>query len=214
MPFSFPSPLYAILDVEVATLRGLAPLTVVDAWLSGGARLLQLRAKTVGTGALLELADEIAARSRQAGARFIVNDRVDVALMAAADGVHIGQTDLPPRDVRALLPSPTWIGYSTHSIAQIESGLGEPVDYVAFGPVFATSTKSEADPVVGLDQLAEAAARASRAGLPLVAIGGITLERVSDVLAAGASAVAVISDLLVGDPAARAREYLSVLKRR
>ena len=213
MPFSLPSPLYAILDVEVATLRGLAPVAVVDAWLSGGVRLLQLRAKTLTGGPLLQLSEQIAARCRAAGARFIVNDRVDVTLMSAADGVHIGQTDLAPRDVRALLPPPGWIGYSTHSIAQIESALNEPVDYLAFGPVFSTSSKAQADPVVGLAQLGEAAARAARAGLPLVAIGGITLERVSDVMAAGASAVAVISDLLTGNPASRAREYLAVLSR-
>ena len=88
MPFQFPSPLYAILDVELATARGVEPLSIVDAWLSAGVRLLQLRAKTLGTGALLALADRMAARCNESSARFIVNDRVDVAMMAGADGVH------------------------------------------------------------------------------------------------------------------------------
>jgi thiamine-phosphate pyrophosphorylase len=208
MSLVLPSPLYAILDVDIAAARGLAPLAIVEAWLSAGVRLIQLRAKSIPTGALLDLADQIAARCREAGARFIVNDRADVAVMAAADGVHVGQTDLAPRHVRAWLPPTSWIGYSTHTLEQMASAISEPVDYLAFGPVFSTSSKLEPDPVVGLGWLAEAARRASSAGLPLVAIGGITLERVGDVMAAGASAIAVISDLLSGDPGARAREYL------
>ena len=109
-----------------------------------------------------------------------------------------------------MLPAPGWIGSSTHSMEQLELAVSEPVDYIAFGPVFSTSSKQQPDPVVGLDGLARAAARASAAGLPLVAIGGITLERAPDVLAAGAASVAVISDLLAGDWRRRVASYLSV----
>lgn len=204
--------LYAILDVEVATARGLTPLSVVEAWLSAGVRLIQLRAKTLPTGAMVGLADQVAACCRQSGARFIVNDRVDVALMTGADGVHVGQTDVPPRRARAMMPPPRWIGYSTHSLDQVELGVHAPVDYLAFGPVFSTASKLTPGPLVGLDGLARAAARASVAALPLVAIGGITLDRLPDVIAAGASAVAVISDLLTGECGLRARRFLDVLE--
>jgi thiamine-phosphate pyrophosphorylase len=161
---------------------------------------------------MVALADQVAACCRQSGARFIVNDRVDVALMTGADGVHVGQTDVPPRRARAMMPPPGWIGYSTHSLAQIELGTHEPVDYLAFGPVFPTASKLDPAPFVGLDGLARAAARASDAALPLVAIGGITLDRVPEVVASGASAVAVISDLLTGECGSRARRFLDVLE--
>ena len=178
--------LYAILDVEIATARGLAPLSVVEAWLSAGVRLIQLRAKTLPTGAMVALADQVAACCRQSGARFIVNDRVDVALMTGADGVHVGQTDVPPRRARAMMPPPRWIGYSTHSLRPGRAGRTRAGRLPGVRPRLSHREQiGRPDPLVGLDGLARAAARASDAALPLVAIGGITLDRVPEIVACG-----------------------------
>jgi thiamine-phosphate pyrophosphorylase len=211
MPFAFPSPLYAILDIDVLNAQGRDPLRVLDAWLDAGVRLVQLRAKTTPSGRFLELADAMAGRSRAAGARFIVNDRADIAAMAGADGVHLGQDDMPASAVRPLLGQAAWIGLSTHSEAQLAAGVQAPVTYLAIGPVFATATKARPDPCVGLEGVASAAAYGRRAGLPIVAIGGITLATARAVLDAGADAVAVIGDLLIGDAAARARAFLAIV---
>ncbi len=153
----------------------------------------------------------MAGRCRAAGARFIMNDRADLAAMAGADGVHVGQDDLPPGAVRSLVGEAAWVGLSTHTDVQIEAGCLEPVTYLAIGPVFATATKDRPDPCVALDGVGRAAARTHRAAIPLVAIGGITLATAPAVLNAGADAVAVISDLLAGDPADRARSFLQTL---
>ncbi len=204
-----PSALYAILDVESTRSAGLAPLDLLEAWLDAGVRLVQVRAKNAPGGELLSLADAMVRRCRDAGAALIVNDRADVALMASADGVHVGQTDLPPSAVRALMGSGRWIGFSTHDDAQAAAARDEPIGYLAMGPVFATSTKHGADPPVGLEGIRRAAAVARADGRPLVAIGGITLASVPAIRAAGADAVAVVSDLLVGDPGGRARALLA-----
>ena len=136
----------------------------------------------------------------------IVNDRVDLALLSAASGVHVGQEDLPPSVVRTLLGPDAVVGYSTHTVDQIERAAGEPVSYIAIGPVFGTRTKDTGYSAVGLDLVTEAVKRAS--GRPVVAIGGITLATAPDVWNAGASAVAVITDLLVGgDPRGRVASY-------
>jgi thiamine-phosphate pyrophosphorylase len=132
---------------------------------------------------------------------------VDVAAICGAGGVHVGQEDLPPADARALLGPGAIVGFSTHSPAQVAAALGQPISYVAVGPVFGTQTKATGYDAVGLDLVAHAARQAGRR--PVVAIGGITIDNAADVLAAGATQVAVISDLLkTGDPAARVREYL------
>jgi thiamine-phosphate pyrophosphorylase len=139
----------------------------------------------------------------------IVNDRPDLALMAKASGVHVGQEDLPPARVRSLLGRDAVIGFSTHTSDQIERASEEPVDYIAIGPVFGTRTKETGYDAVGLAQVTLAARRSK--GLPVVAIGGITLDRAASVWAAGASSVAVISDLLEGgDPAGCVRAYLKM----
>lgn len=194
--------LYAILDIDTLTARGLSPHAVMDAWLDAGIRLIQLRAKSMPGGDMLVLADALVARARSVGATFIVNDRADIAAMSGADGVHVGQTDVPPKRLpvsfrRNDTGSRFLVGLSTHSLAQLEAGLAEPADYLAIGPVFPTISKVGADPVVGLDMVRAAAGIVT--DRPLVAIGGITLATAASVLAAGATSVAVISDLVVGD---------------
>lgn len=200
--------LYAILDADVLADRALDPLSLLDAWLAAGVRLVQLRAKTLPGGTFLELARAMATRVRATGGIFIVNDRPDLARMAGASGVHVGQDDLGPADVRAIVGPEAIVGISTHTDEQVEQALQLPVDYLAIGPVFATRTKGPtSDEPVGLTGVRRASGRARSSGLPLVAIGGIDLAVARDVLAAGASSVAVISDLVAGDPVARVRAW-------
>lgn len=205
--------LYAILDIDLLGRRHLAPLDVLDTWLDAGITLIQLRAKTMAAGAMLELADEMAARCRRRRARFIVNDRADVARLCGADGVHVGQDDLRPDRLRGMLPEPAVIGLSTHNERQAADGCAQPISYLAIGPVFGTTSKERPDPIVGLDGVRMAATAASHRAIPLVAIGGISLAEAPEVLAAGAASVAVISDLLVGDIGSRARDFLAAVGR-
>lgn len=207
-----PPRLYAILDTELTAARGLDPAEVAAHWLEAGVRLIQLRAKSLAFGPMLALADALVGLASQAAATIIVNDRADVARLAGADGVHLGQGDLAVAEARVLLGSRALVGQSTHSPVQVEVACRQPVSYVAIGPVFTTTTKPSPDPEVGLSGVSEAASLCAEADLAVVAIGGITLERAPDVLAAGATSVAVISDLLVGDPGQRAREWLAGLK--
>jgi thiamine-phosphate pyrophosphorylase len=174
---------------------------VVSEAVRGGARIVQLRAKAVSDRALLALAREAGAAARDLGALFLVNDRPDLAALAAADGVHLGQDDLPPRDARRALPAGTLLGFSTHDASQVEAAAAEPVDYLAIGPVFATRTKTDTAPVVGLPGVRAARARTC---LPLVAIGGITADNARSVIEAGADGVAVLSALLAGGDVAAA----------
>jgi thiamine-phosphate pyrophosphorylase len=199
---------YPILDVDIARARALDPVAVVDGWLGAGVRLVQLRAKSLGGAAYLDLADRCARLAVAAGAVFIVNDRVDVARLSGAAGVHLGQRDLPPAAARRVVSSPAIIGWSTHNDMQVRAAAEMPIDYVAIGPVFGTTSKARPDPVVGLDGVRRAAGFA--AGRPVVAIGGITLETAADVLRAGASSIAVIGDVLQPDAGARARAFLDV----
>jgi thiamine-phosphate pyrophosphorylase len=201
--------LYAILDLEVLGERD--PGLSAQALCTGGARVVQLRAKKASTRQILGLAREIRRRTREQGAIFLVNDRVDIALLAEADGVHLGQEDLPVEEARRLLPPGSLIGLSTHSEAEVRAALATGADYLGFGPVFATSTKDRPAPVQGLAGLA-AASRLSP--LPVVAIGGITVDRAASVRAAGASAMAVISGLLsASDLAQRARAFCEAWER-
>jgi thiamine-phosphate pyrophosphorylase len=204
--------LHAILDVDTAVRAGWDPLTLARAFLDGGARFLQVRAKQLPAGAFLDLCDAVVRAARTYGAAVIVNDRVDLAQMAGASGAHVGQEDLAPAAARAQLGPEAIIGYSTHSVAQFESALRESVTYVAVGPVFGTQTKDTGYDAVGLELVGAAARRAS--GRPIVAIGGITLDTAPSVIAAGASCVAVISDLIAGgNPTARVRQFLDALGR-
>jgi thiamine-phosphate pyrophosphorylase len=203
--------LYAILDVDLLAARQLEPLDVLDAWLDCGVRLVQLRAKSLTMGPMLEVAASAGRRAADAGAMFFVNDRADVARLAGASGVHLGQTDLTPAEARSILRPGQLVGVSTHNVAQVRTAVDAPADYLAIGPVSATSTKAQADPVVGLAGVREAARLTKESGRPLVAIGGITLESALDVISSGADAVAVISDLLTGDWRTRAALYLQAL---
>jgi len=180
--------------------------------LSGGATFLQLRAKHLGGGAFLDLAAAAAELAHAAGARVVVNDRADLATLSGADGVHVGQDDLAPADVRRIVGGESVVGLSTHTSEQLARAIEMPVSYVAIGPVFETATKQTGYDAVGLAMVRTAAATAARRGLPLVAIGGITLARARSVVDAGAASVAVIGDLLAGgDPERRVREYLETL---
>jgi len=171
--------------------------------------IAQLRAKHLTDAELLPLTRAAVEGARVRGLRMIVNDRPDVALLAGADGVHLGQRDLPPASARELLPDGL-VGISTHDPDQLERAAGEPVDYVAVGPIFPTTGKSNPDPVVGLELVRRARAVTS---LPVVAIGGITRASASAVIAAGAHGLAVIGDLLdAPDLDAALAEYQRVLR--
>jgi thiamine-phosphate pyrophosphorylase len=204
--------LCAIVDVEAAARAGWRPLDLARAFLDGGARFLQLRAKSLSGAELLDTAAALVELAHRHGARVIVNDRADIARLTGADGVHVGQDDLPPAAVRSLAGEEAIVGLSTHTVEQLDRAVNEPVSYVAIGPVFGTSTKVTGHERVGLAMVREAARRTSARAIPLVAIGGITLESAPSVLAAGAASVAVIGDLLrAGDPATRVKAFLSVL---
>jgi thiamine-phosphate pyrophosphorylase len=194
-------------------VRGLDPLTLADRWLDAGVRLFQLRAKTMASGPMLDLAEALARRADAAGATFVVNDRADIARLAGAGGLHVGQSDMAPADARLVVGTDMSIGRSTHTEAQVRVALGEPVDYLAIGPVFGTTSKDRPDPIVGLDgvRMAVRLASAGRSPRPVVAIGGITLETAPSVIAAGAASVAVIADLLTADPPARIRQWGQIL---
>ena len=202
--------LYAILDVDSAARAGWPTLELAAAYLRGGARFLQLRAKALSGAELLDLATELVRIAQGHGARVIINDRADIARLAAADGVHLGQDDLPPAAVRSLVGDEAIVGLSTHTVEQVDRAALERVTYVAIGPVFATTTKATGYEAIGLPMVREASRRAGARGLPLVAIGGITLERAASVIEAGAASVAVISDLLItGDPERQTRDFLN-----
>ena len=185
--------LYAIVDADALGERD--AVAFAERVLAVGELFaLQLRAKTWSTRKMLETARVLAHRCQSAGVPFYVNDRPDVAWLAGATGVHVGQDDFSAADVRRIAPGLA-IGISTHNEAQFERALGEGAAYLAIGPIFGTQSKRDPDPVVGLDGLARVVARAAAAAVPVVAIGGISLERASLVHAAGASAGAVIAAL-------------------
>ena len=202
------SPIYPIIDVDLCRVRGVDPAAFADACLRGGATLLQVRRKGGGSGGFLSLVRDIVERARPWQAAVIVNDRADIARMAGAQGVHVGQEDLPVPAVRAVCGPEAIVGLSTHTEAQVDAAVDEEVDYLAVGPIFATATKDTGYTARGLDLVGYAARR----GKPVVAIGGITVEGARRAREAGATAVAVISDLLAGnDHEARIREYLRAL---
>jgi thiamine-phosphate pyrophosphorylase len=202
-PFAYPI-------VDTARLRGRDVAAVVDTLARAGAVLIQLRAKGVSDRPLAVLAREAVAAAHASGALLVINDRADIARLAGADGLHIGQEDLLSADARAVLGAQALLGLSTHGVAQVEAAAAEPVDYVAVGPVFATRTKENPDPVVGLEMVRRARALTSR---PLVAIGGITRENARAVVEAGADGVAVVSDLLDAPDLARAFGQLAAAVR-
>jgi thiamine-phosphate pyrophosphorylase len=198
--------LYVILDRSVAGGRDLD--AILASALDGGAEMIQLREKTWPSGTLFPVAQRLRARCRAAGVPFIVNDRVDVALAVDADGVHLGQDDLPPAAARALLEPGMILGLSTHSVEQAKAAQAAGADYVAVGSMFPTATKPE------FQLVGPALARQVRpvVRVPLIGIGGITPENVGDVIAAGVDGVAVISAVCAApDPRAAARRFLAAI---
>ena len=165
---------------------------IVRMLLDGGASLIQLRDKEASGRELLDQAIACLKLTREAGATLIINDRVDVALTAGADGVHLGQDDLSVAEAREILGEDKIIGVSTHSIDQFRAALETSANYIAIGPIFPQLTKENPAPVVGLEMVREARKLTDR---PLVAIGGINLGRAPEVIEAGADCVAVISAL-------------------
>jgi thiamine-phosphate pyrophosphorylase len=185
--------LYPILDTATLERRGVQDWCMVArAWLAGGAEIVQIRHKASWTRSDFEKAKAVKEECRRAGAPLIVNDRADIAAVLNS-GLHVGQEDLAPSDCRRMIGPQTRLGYSTHNETQIQIATNEPIDYVAFGPVFATQSKERPDPLVGLNALRAARALTSQ---PLVAIGGISQPNARQALAAGADAVAVIAALL------------------
>jgi len=169
-------------------------------------------------GELLDTAAAIVELAHASGALAVVNDRADIARLAGADGVHVGQDDLAPAAVRSLVGAHAIVGLSTHTLEQVDQALrlavgpSIAITYVAIGPVFGTTTKASEYEAIGLAAVREAARRTRAGGLPLVAIGGITLETAPAVLAAGASSVAIIGDLLsTGEPEGQVRAYMRTL---
>jgi thiamine-phosphate pyrophosphorylase len=200
---------YPIVDTAICRARGLDPVLLAEQCLRGGARLLQLRAKEETSAGMLTLADRIVAAARTLGGRVVINDRADIALMSGADGVHVGQDDIPVEAARDVVGDSAIVGVSTHTREQIDRAFTTSATYVAVGPIFETSTKDTGYSARGLELLAHAAGR----GKPVVAIGGVRLERAADIVAAGASGLAVITDLLTGgDAERRVREFVQELR--
>jgi thiamine-phosphate pyrophosphorylase len=197
--------LYAIIDPSLLTI---SELDLAEALAGSGVELIQYRNKTASSRQFFEISRQLAKALGPRGVRLIVNDRPDIALLAGAGGVHVGQDDLSPEDARAICGPDRWVGVSTHTLEQLAAAERTSADYIAIGPIFPTATKKNPDPVVGTDLLRKARKMTKK---PLVAIGGITLERAAEVYRAGADSLAVIRDLTcVPNPAVRAREYLDV----
>ena len=172
---------------------------IVHVALDAGVRLFQVRMKTPDTQKLYDLAAALCSLVQKGGGTFIVNDRCDVAAAVGADGVHLGQEDLPLADTRAILGPGKLIGVSTHNLRQALEAESGGADYIGFGPIFPTATKEHPDPVVGVAGLREVR---TKVRIPIVAIGGITPKNAADVRAAGADCVAVVSAVLAApDPA-------------
>lgn len=206
--------LYPILDTEALERRGCTVAGAAEAILSAGARILQFRHKGHFSREHFAAAEAVGEACRRTGAGFVIDDRADIAVMLDA-GVHVGQDDLHPSRARSVVGAGRCLGFSTHNEGQLRASEEEPLDYVALGPIFATSSKRNPDPVLGVGELRRLRPLASR---PLVAIGGITRENAVQAIEAGADAVAVIGDLLPGEctPAAigrRTEEWLRLLQR-
>jgi thiamine-phosphate pyrophosphorylase len=206
MRAGLPSRLYAIVDAEAG---GDELVRQTEGLLRGGARLLQLRWKRAGAAAYFAAATECGRLAAAYGARLLINDRVDVALACGADGVHLGQSDLPLAAARRLFGADRWIGISTHDVEQARLAAAGGADYLGFGPIFATSTKCTGYSPRGLEGLRRIRAAVT---LPVVAIGGIDFDNALEVIAAGADAVAMISALKAWpDPAEAAQLALDRL---
>lgn len=205
---TLPARLYLIVD---PLDTGRDPVDLGRAMLAGGARLLQLRLKRAATGELLRVAERLRDLTSAAGATLVVNDRADVALAVSADGVHLGQEDLPVAHARRLVGPIRILGFSTHSETQLAAARAAPADYLSLGPIFVTTSRNPADPVIGCTRLRTARALTTK---PLVAIGGITAATAREVLAAGADAVSVIAAVVRAPDVERATaELMAIVER-
>jgi len=176
---------------------------------TAGVRLLQYRNKRASARELFETSKKLLLLLSPLGVSLVVNDRPDVAAVAGANGVHVGQEDLGVEEVRRVVGAEKLVGVSTHNLEQFERAAASSVDYIAVGPIFTTGTKSNLDPVVGTQFIREVRPLTDK---PIVAIGGITLQRAPEIIESGADSVAVISDILrAPEPAARARQYIDLL---
>lgn len=182
---------YPLTDIQ---LSGLSHSEQLKRFASGGATFVQLREKSLAGKEFFEQALKAVDLAKELRVKLIINDRVDIALAVGADGIHLGQDDLPPTAARKLLGDSAIIGYSTHNLAQAQAALDLPIDYVAIGPIFPTSSKKDTEPVLGLEGLKRVREVLGRT--QLVAIGGITRSNAREVLAAGADSVAIISALM------------------
>jgi thiamine-phosphate pyrophosphorylase len=182
---------YPITD---ARLSGLSHAAQTEKLIEGGAQLIQLREKYAAPAEFYAEAEKALKIARQSEVKILINDRVDLALVLGADGVHLGQNDLPPAEARKILGDRAIIGFSTHSVEQAIAALKEPIDYIAIGAIFPTSTKEKPEAILGLENLRRV--RDAIGDFPLVAIGGITRENARSCFEAGADSVAVISELL------------------
>jgi thiamine-phosphate pyrophosphorylase len=201
--------LYVILD---AALLKIPAKECAKSLVDAGVRLIQYRNKGASGRELFETSRELAEYLNPLGVQFIVNDRADVAALVGARGVHVGQDDLGVEQAREVMGAGKLVGLSTHNVAQFRSALETSVDYIAVGPIFTTGSKESPDPVVGVGLVREARRMTDR---PIVAIGGITLERAVEVIEAGADSVAIISDILrAEDIGKRARQYVDLLGQR
>jgi thiamine-phosphate pyrophosphorylase len=199
--------LYVILDA--GAIQGPMP-TIAGQLLSAGVRLLQYRGKNIAAREMLKTSFTLADMARKNGATFFVNDRPDVAWLAGADGVHVGQDDLDAEQARTLLGPERWVGVSTHNVEQFRKAAATSADYIAIGPIFQTSSKANPDPVVGTEMIRQVRRLTQK---PIVAIGGIRLEGTAEVIESGADSVAVISDIVAAaDPAKRAEQFLERLE--
>lgn len=199
-------PLYVILD---AALLPSDPIELTKKLLDAGARLFQYRNKTSSSRELLHASQALCMTVRQHGGTFLVNDRADISRLAGATGVHLGQDDLSVAAARDIVGADCLIGLSTHNLRQFAAAVESSADYIAVGPIFPTSGKQNPDPVVGVDLIRMARKLTTK---PIVAIGGITLERARGVIDAGADSVAVISDVLKArNSADRVRQYLQLI---
>jgi thiamine-phosphate pyrophosphorylase len=199
-------PLYVILD---AALLPSDPIELTKKLLDAGARLFQYRNKTSSSRELLHASQALCMTVRQHGGTFLVNDRADISRLAGASGVHLGQDDLSVAAARKVVGTDCLIGLSTHNSRQFAAAVDSSADYIAVGPIFPTIGKHNPDPVVGVDFIRTVRKLTTK---PIVAIGGITLERTREVIDAGADSVAVISDMLKAkNPADRVRQYLQLI---
>ena len=199
--------LYVILDAALLTV---SEIECAQNLVAAGVRLMQYRNKRASAGQLFESSERLSSLLIPQGVTFILNDRADVAAAARASGVHVGQEDLGVEAARSVIGPGKLLGVSTHNVEQFKGATTTSADYIAIGPVFSTSSKANPDPVVGIEMIRQVRPLTDK---PIVAIGGITLERATEVIHAGADSVAVISDVLLApNPGQKARQYIEYLE--